>query len=83
MSAGGRNIVDASGYAEAHLRCIRGQEWAPFDSDDPILYRNTAALIRQALHFGALAPNMIVKISATTAGIAAFEEVTYWGLNVK
>jgi transaldolase len=35
------------------------------------------------LHFGALAPNMIVKIPATTAGIAAFEEVTYWGLNVK
>jgi transaldolase len=49
---------------------------------DPILYRNTEALIAQALRFGALAPNMIVKIPATKAGIAAFEEVTYRGVSV-
>ena len=49
---------------------------------DPILYRNTTALIQQAVRFSALAPNMIVKIPATTAGIAAFEEVTYRGISV-
>jgi transaldolase len=49
---------------------------------DPILYRNTGALISQSLRFGALAPNMIVKIPATTAGIAAFEEVTYRGVSI-
>jgi transaldolase len=49
---------------------------------DPILYRNTQALISQALRFSALAPNMIVKIPATTAGIAAFEEVTYRGVSI-
>lgn len=49
---------------------------------DPILYRNTEALIKQAIHFGSLAPNMIVKIPATTAGLAAFEEVTYQGISV-
>lgn len=49
---------------------------------DPILYRNTEALIKQATHFNTLAPNMIVKIPATTAGIAAFEEVTYRGVSV-
>jgi transaldolase len=49
---------------------------------DPILYRNTGALISQALRFSGLAPNMIVKIPATTAGIAAFEEVTYRGVTV-
>ncbi len=49
---------------------------------DPILYRDTQALIEQALRFSSLAPNMIVKIPATTAGIAAFEEVTYRGVSV-
>jgi len=49
---------------------------------DPILYRNTEALVDQALRFSALAPNMIVKIPATTAGIAAFEEVTFRGVSV-
>jgi transaldolase len=49
---------------------------------DPILYRNTDALINQAIRFSTLAPNMIVKIPATTAGIAAFEEVTYRGVSV-
>jgi transaldolase len=49
---------------------------------DPILYRNTEALIEQATRFSALAPNMIVKIPATTAGIAAIEEVTYRGVSV-
>jgi transaldolase len=49
---------------------------------DPILFRNTAALIDQAIRFDALASNMIVKIPATSAGIAAFEEVTYRGISV-
>jgi transaldolase len=49
---------------------------------DPILYRNTRALIGQAMRFSALAPNMIVKIPATRAGIAAIEEVTYRGVSV-
>jgi len=49
---------------------------------DPILYRNTGALLDQATRFSALAPNMIVKIPATTAGIAAFEEATYRGISV-
>ena len=50
---------------------------------DPILYRDTQALSEQALRFSSLAPNMIVKIPATTAGIAAFEEVTYRGVSVR
>jgi transaldolase len=49
---------------------------------DPILYRNSEALIKQATRFSALAPNMIVKIPATSAGIAACEEVTYRGVSV-
>jgi transaldolase len=49
---------------------------------DPILNRNTEALIAQATRFAALAPNMIVKIPATGAGIAAFEEVTCRGISI-
>jgi transaldolase len=49
---------------------------------DPRLHRNTQALIEQALRFNELAPNMIVKIPATSAGIAAMEEVTYRGASV-
>jgi len=49
---------------------------------NPIFYRNTEALVAQALHFAALAPNIQVKIPATAAGIPAIEEVTYRGVNV-
>jgi transaldolase len=49
---------------------------------DPHYYRNAAALLDQALRFDALAPNMIVKIPATRAGIAAIEEATYRGISI-
>ena len=49
---------------------------------DPRFYRDTPALVEQAVEFSNLAPNMIVKIPVTTAGIAAFEEVTYRGVSV-
>jgi transaldolase len=49
---------------------------------DPHYYRNPAALLEQALRFDALAPNMIVKIPATRAGIAAIEEATYRGISI-
>ncbi len=49
---------------------------------DPVSYRNTKALIHQALRFSVLAPNMIVKIPVTVAGIAAIEELTYKGVSM-
>jgi transaldolase len=49
---------------------------------DPRFHRNAAALVDHAVHFNALAPNMIVKIPATAAGIEAMEEVTYRGVSV-
>ncbi len=49
---------------------------------DPRNYRNTNALVEQAVEFSALAPNMIVKIPVTTAGVAAFEEATYRGVSI-
>src|ERR671933_640992 len=39
-------------------------------------------LFAQAVHFDGLAPNVIVKIPATSAGIAAIEEVTARGISI-
>lgn len=49
---------------------------------DPRYYRDTDALVDQAVEFNALAPNMIVKIPVTAAGVDAFEEATYRGVSV-
>jgi transaldolase len=49
---------------------------------DPRLYRNARAMVEQAEEFNKLAPNMIVKIPVTHAGIAAIEEATYRGISI-
>jgi len=49
---------------------------------DPRFYRDTAAIVRQADEFSRLAPNMIVKIPVTRAGIPAIEEATYRGISI-
>ncbi len=49
---------------------------------DPALYRDRDGLLAQALAFAALAPNMQVKIPATSAGIAMIAEATYRGVSL-
>lgn len=49
---------------------------------DPRLYRDTAALVAQAVEFSGIAPNMIVKIPVTEVGVAAIEEATYRGVSI-
>jgi transaldolase len=49
---------------------------------DPALYRNGAAILQQAEYFAGLAPNMQVKVPATSAGIGMVEEATYRGVNL-
>jgi transaldolase len=49
---------------------------------DPRLYRDPEALVEQAVRFDRLAPNVIVKIPATAAGIVAIEEATARGISV-
>jgi transaldolase len=49
---------------------------------DPTLYRDADALVEQATVFDGLAPNVIVKLPATRAGIAAMEEATYRGVSI-
>jgi transaldolase len=49
---------------------------------DPRLYRNADAIVQQAERFAGLAPNIIVKIPVTSAGITAIEEATYRGITI-
>jgi len=49
---------------------------------DPRFYRDSKTILAQALHFSDLAPNIIVKIPVTQAGIPAIEEATYRGISI-
>jgi transaldolase len=49
---------------------------------DPRLARNPEAVLQHAAHFNGLAPNLIVKIPATAAGITAIEEATARGISI-
>jgi len=49
---------------------------------DPRFYRDSRAIVDQAVAFDRLAPNMIVKIPVTRAGIPAIEEATYRGISI-
>ena len=49
---------------------------------DPRYYRNTEAIVEQAVSFSNLAPNMVVKIPVTQAGVQAIEEATYQGVSI-
>src|SRR6202008_2684099 len=49
---------------------------------DPRLFRDSQAIVKQAVEFSGLAPNMIVKIPVTQAGIPAIEEATYRGISI-
>jgi transaldolase len=49
---------------------------------DPRLFRDSEAIVEQAVEFTRLAPNMVVKIPVTQAGIPAIEEATYRGISI-
>ncbi len=49
---------------------------------DPRLFRDSKAIVDQVMEFSRLAPNMIVKIPVTQAGIPAIEEATYRGVSI-
>ena len=49
---------------------------------DPKYYRDAERIVKQAVHFNSMAPNMIVKIPVTKAGVEAIEEATYQGVSI-
>ncbi|MBL8215429.1 MAG: transaldolase family protein [Bryobacterales bacterium] len=83
---GWRVIEEMSAQAAALLLPVfeahKGRNGRLSIQTDPRFYRNTEAIVRQAVHFSQLAPNIIVKIPATRAGIPAIEEATYQGVSI-
>jgi transaldolase len=81
-----RLVEEMSARAAALLEPIYWREKGRFGrlsiQTDPRLYRDPAAIVAQAERFGSLAPNMIVKIPVTSAGVQAIEEATYRGVSV-
>jgi transaldolase len=79
-------VEEISANAAALLKPVfdreRGRNGRLSIQTDPRNYRNADAMLAQALHFSQLAPNMIVKIAATHAGLAAMEEATYRGVSI-
>jgi transaldolase len=74
--------IEAAALLEPTFRKHRGRNGRLSIQTDPRNHRNVAGLVEQAVAFDQLAPNMIVKIPATEAGIAAIEEVTYRGISI-
>ena len=74
--------VRAATLLEPAFRAHRGRNGRLSIQTDPHLFRDSAALVQQAVHFDQLATNMIVKIPATRAGIPAIEEATYRGISI-
>lgn len=72
----------AAALLEPAFQAHRGRNGRLSIQTDPALFRDSAALVQQAVHFHQLAPNMIVKIPATRAGIPAIEEATYLGISI-
>jgi transaldolase len=49
---------------------------------NPTYWRSPAPMLDQAVHFDTIAPNIIVKLPATSVGVRVMEEATYAGVNV-
>ena len=77
-----REISIKRAIAETDFRAHRRQEWQAFDPDRPAAVPRFSSDLEQAVEFSKLAPNMIVKIPATSAGIPAIEEATYRGVSI-
>jgi transaldolase len=76
MSVAGARLLEPVFEAQA------GRQGRLSIQTDPTLYRSPAALVEQAVHFDGLAPNVIVKLPATKAGVEAMEEATYRGVSI-
>ena len=74
--------VKAAGLLEPVFSHHRGRNGRLSIQTDPRFYRDTQSILEQAQEFSQLAPNMIVKIPVTRAGIPAIEEATYRGISI-
>jgi transaldolase len=76
MSVEGARLLEAA--FEAHA----GRQGRLSVQTDPTHFGSAERMLAQALHFESLAPNIIVKFPATTAGLVGIEEATAGGISV-
>ena len=74
--------IEAASLLRPAFEAHRGRNGRLSIQTDPKLYRDAAAIVEQAIRFASLAPNMIVKIPATRAGLAAIETATARGISI-
>jgi transaldolase len=74
--------IEAARVLEPVFRRHQGRNGRLSIQTDPRLFRDSRAMIEQAIEFSKLAPNMIVKLPATSSGIPAIEEATYRGISI-
>jgi transaldolase len=74
--------IEAARILEPIFHQQKGKNGRLSIQTDPRIFRNTRAILEQTLEFNKLAPNIIVKIPATSAGVAAIEEATYAGVSI-
>jgi transaldolase len=74
--------IKAAGLLEPIFDQQKGRNGRLSIQTDPRLYRDTKAIVDQTIEFSQLAPNVIVKIPVTRAGIPAIEEATYRGVSI-
>jgi transaldolase len=74
--------IDAAALLMPAFTAHRGRNGRLSIQTDPRLFRDPGAIVEQAIRFDALAPNMIVKIPATRAGLDAIEQVTALGISI-
>jgi transaldolase len=74
--------VDAAALLEPTFARHGGRNGRVSIQTDPRLYRSPDAVVEQAVQFSRLAPNVIVKIPVTAAGVVAIEEATYRGVSI-
>lgn len=74
--------VGAARLLEPTFQTHKGKNGRLSLQTDPRLYRDSKRMLDQAIRFSRLAPNLIVKIAATKAGITAMEEATYQGISI-
>ncbi len=74
--------VDGAKLLEPVFEATGGKEGYISIQTNAKYYRNTAAIINQAVHFKGLAPNIMVKMPVTSAGVKAVEESVYQGVNI-
>ncbi len=74
--------IEAARVLEPLFHAHQGRNGRLSIQTDPRLFHDSQAIFEQAIEFSKLAPNMIVKIPATSAGIPAIEEATYRGVTI-